>query len=540
MPKKQDEDVWGQSAGAIGALVIVLGCLMVIKDKLSLSWPTTVLLVFGVLVGLGYAAWWLKTHVPRWWAHAPDEGAPAALAQDAPAAMDGEMVAIEAAPAVHTELTSALVKAKAIEKDESILADDVETQKLPVGTRYNFLLPKSRTYDDVAKTMKSLASQLDVTSLHLKLERSRQSERRVGLLVLDDPPFTNAFPMPTRQVVRTFAGIPLGHDVTGELAGVPGFEKASMLVAGMTQTGKTTLVNGLVTCLLIAYGPDIDFYLLDGKFSGLVRFEKIAVRYESSNDPAVYESLLDELNAKSDDRHRQLESARRDGRPDPKFRQAIFIIDEASDFYATDGTKASKDRLTRITTKSVSLVRKSLESSVSVIMTTQRPSNRAIPVEVRDQFQYRVCLYVASEGGAKVVLGDSYFGTVAPIRPYLMDPDIEGQCVLYARGRSTLVRGFKFPDEDVRAIVGEVATQRNDEFVAMPETPLKRAIGLMQAQKAEFMATAELAPALGITETRPAMCGKQLSKLLGVAPGKDSEGTRGYWLADLTAAGMSG
>ncbi|MFE9413926.1 FtsK/SpoIIIE domain-containing protein [Streptomyces sp. NPDC006704] len=537
MPKKQDEDVWGQSAGAIGALVMVLGGLMVVKEKVGLGWPATVLLVVGVLMGLGYAAWWVKTRVPRWWAHTPGAAEPVALAQESQAEAGEDVV--DALEAAHPVLTGALVKAKAIGPDEVILAKDVKTEVLPVGTRFDFALPGARTPDDVAANLKKIASELDVTRLHLKMETSRKTERRVRLLVLDEPPFTHSFPLPTTQDIRTFAGVPLGHEVTGELAGVPGFEKASMMVAGMTQTGKTTLINGLITCLLIAYGPDIDLYLLDGKFSGLVRFEKIAVRYESSNQTSVYESMLNELNEISDDRHRQMEDARRNQRPDPKFRQIIFIIDEAADFYASDGSKESRESVARVTQKSKALVRKSLESSVAVILTTQRPSVRAIPVEVRDQFQYRLCLYVASKGGANVALGDSYFETVAPIAPHLMDMDVLGQAVLYARGRSTLVRGFQFDDSTVWGVVEDVAERRRQRFEATPDTPLKKAIGLMESKGVEFMATVDLAPALGVTvpDMEDAVeLGKALSARLGVPSSRGTKGVRGHRLAALKAA----
>ncbi|WP_372412303.1 FtsK/SpoIIIE domain-containing protein [Streptomyces luteireticuli] len=257
------EDVYGQSAGAIGGLIIVLGILYAIKDRTGLPWPAAVLLTVGVLVGLGYLAWRVKTEVVRRWARQPAEPSSAEVAQES--APDATAVV------VHPELTAALTRTGAIGKDEVIPLSDVRTEELSgIGTQYTFLVPKGRTHEDVAKQLGPVASMLGVTRLHLNLETSRRTEREVKLLKLHEPPFTRPFTAPTRQEIETFAGIPLGHDVTGRLAGVPTFDKASLLVAGMTQMGKTTLVNGLITCLLIAYG-EFELYLLDGKFCGLTR-----------------------------------------------------------------------------------------------------------------------------------------------------------------------------------------------------------------------------------------------------------------------------
>ncbi|MGW3030217.1 FtsK/SpoIIIE domain-containing protein [Streptomyces sp. NPDC001178] len=556
MARKQQhgkgEDAYGQAAGAIGGLVIVFGVLAVIKDKLGLSWPATVLFTAGTLVALGYLAWRIRWSLPRLWARQPaaspatppavlhQEASVPAVAALAPGAPVGAAsVAVEAAPSgdeSHPQLSMVLSRVGAISRDEHVRAGDVTIEDLPgIGTVYDFLVPEGRTHDDVAKRLGPIASMFGVTRLHLKLETSRKSERHVRLLVLSEPPFSSPFPSPTRQEIQTFVGVPLGHEVTGRLAGVPTFDKASLLVAGMTQMGKTTLVNGLITCLLIAYG-EFDLYLLDGKLCGLTKFEKLAIRYEASDDPAVLESMLDELLVRVDDRYTQLQDAIRNRQPTPVFKPVFFIIDEAADFYTDDGTKESKEQVRRVTDKSRSLVAKSLESGISTVMLTQRPAKDAIPVKVRDQFLYRMCLYVASEGSAKVALGDSYFDTVAPIHPALLDPDVKGQAVLFANGSSTLLRGFNFADEFIWGVVDEVYARRE---AAIPDSPLKQAIDLLRQNGAEFMLTSDLAPALGITDNRPGERGKQLSKLLGVAPGKDDKGARGYWLTDLTAAAMS-
>ncbi|MET7727531.1 FtsK/SpoIIIE domain-containing protein [Streptomyces mirabilis] len=530
------EDIYGQSAGAIGGLVIVLGILYAIKDKTGLPWPAAVLLTVGVLIGLGYAAWWVKTEVKRRWAREPAEASSKALAQESPsAAVNGA----ETAAPVHPELTVALARTGAIGKDEVVLLSDVRTEELSgIGTQYTFLVPKGRTHEDVAKQLGPIASMLGVTRLHLKLETSRYTEREVSLLKLHEPPFTRAFTAPTRQEIETFAGIPLGHDVTGRLAGVPTFDKASLLVAGMTQMGKTTLVNGLITCLLIAYG-EFELYLLDGKFCGLTRFEPIATRYESSDDPAVFWSMVQELNERSDSRYKKITEAIRNRQPVPKFKPVIFIVDEAADFFAPGSTNEEKDQAREIANDTRSLVSKSLESGISTVLMTQRPSTNAIPVMVRDQFLYRMCLYVASAGTAKVALGDTYFETIAPINPVLLDPDIKGQAVLFANGTSTLIRGFNFPDQFIWEVVDGIHVQQQATLEKAPETPLKQAIELMRSKELDFITSADLAPFLGVMEPDPTERGKKLSKLLGVPAGRGAKGVRGYHLAALTTAAMS-
>ncbi|KDN74824.1 hypothetical protein DF19_27455 [Streptomyces olindensis] len=543
--KKQQasDDMAGQAAGAIGVLAIAFGVLAAIKDKLGLSWPATVLLTAGAVVALGYGVWRLRTGGKQLLSGTarPSAGGRSALValkqDDVPvASLDGEQTDAEDVPA-HPELTAALRTAGVIGSEQVIRASEVTISQVQSGEVYDFLVPKGRTYEDVEKRLGNLAGMFGVTRLHLTLERSRDSERRVKLLKLHEPPFTRPFPAPTRQEIEAFAGVPLGHDVTGQLVGVPTFDKASLLVAGMTQMGKTTLVNGLITCLLIAYG-EFELYLLDGKFCGLTRFEPIATRYESSDDPAVFWDMVQELNARSDSRYAEITEAIRNRQPVPKFKPVIFIVDEAADFFASGATSEEKDQAKEIAKDTRQLVSKSLESGISTVLMTQRPSMNAIPVEVRDQFLYRMCLYVASAGTAKVALGDTYFETVAPISPMLLDPDIKGQAVLFVNGRSALIRGFNFDDKFIWDVVDEKLAKR---VKALPEeTPLRQAIDLMRSKGVDFMTTSDMAPALGILEDDPVERGKKLKKLLGGPPAEKNSQGRGYRLDGLIAFAQSG
>lgn len=536
------EDLYGQAAAGIGGLAIGFGVLAAIKDKLGLSWPATVALVAGLLVLLGYGAWRARGLIARLRAGAGTAAKDPAAANGQAAAETGThpelgvALPTDGAPGTvvpHPELTAALVTAGAIGRDEIIRADQVTITRVDTGTLLEFMVPPGKTYEDVEKRLGTLAGVFGVTRLHLTMMRSRDNERRVKILKLDAPPFSKPFPPPTRSEIEAFKGVALGHGVTGELVGIPTFDKASMLVAGMTQMGKTTLINGLITVLLIAYG-DFDLYLLDGKFCGLTRFEKRAARYESSDDPEVFESIVDELNARSDRRYQQITEAVRNRQPAPKFKPVLFIVDEAADFFANDESKEGREQARRIAEKTRSLVAKALESGISTVLMTQRPSTNAIPVMVRDQFLYRLSLYVASMGTAKVALGDTYFETIAPINPALLDPDIKGQGVLFANGRSTLLRGFWFSDEFIWGVVDEGSVQEEVRTEAEALSPLGKAIEAMRTAGVDFMATADLAPALGILEEDAAKRGKRLGALLGGKVQAARKGDiRGYYLADL-------
>ncbi|PRH76666.1 hypothetical protein C6N75_24390 [Streptomyces solincola] len=531
-----EDELWGQAAGAIGALVIVTGILVAIRDKLGLSWGATVLLVAGVLVALGYAAWRTRTWLLARWRSVPE-----------PAAGPADQAVEEAGPPVrpHPLLTTAFTKAGVIKVDQVIDADEVTVTQVSTGRIYEFLLPEGGKFEDVENRLAAVAGMFRATRLHLKVERSRREERRVKLLVLDDPPFTRPFPAPTRQEIKAHGGVPLGHEITGQVFGVETLDKASMLVAGMSQTGKTTLVNGMVTCLLIAY-ESFDLYLVDGKLAGFAHFSSACARFEASDDPAVFESVLDELNGRVEKRYTRMQEAKQNRQPAPRFKPVILIVDEVADFFADDGTQKGRDRAARITEKARKLTAKGLEAGVSVVLMTQRPDREAIPVKVRSQLQYRLCLYVDSSGTAKVALGDNYFDSVAPIHPKSLDPGIKGQAVLFARGTSTLIRGFDFPESFMWHVVDEAAArlQKSPKGAAAPETapasPVDQAIAVLQEREVDFMPTAELAPLLGIEETDPIARGKRLSKLLGVQAHRTSSGARGYLLTDLAAAADDG
>lgn len=536
------EDMYGQIAGGVGGLVVVFGVLAAIKDKLGLSWPATVALIVGLLVLLGYGAWRARRFLLRL------KGGPApAPATTAAVVAAGEVQAAADAVPVHPEMTAALVTAGAIGKDEVIRADEVSITPAGIGTQYEFLVPPGRTHVDVEKRLQELAGVMGVTRLHLTTERSRDNERRVKILKLSEPPFSRPFPHPTREEIKAFGGVPIGHDVTGKLAGIPTLSRASMLIAGMTQMGKTTLINGLITVLEIAY-EDFDLYLLDGKFCGLTRWEKLATRYESSDEPEIFESMVDELNGRADARYERMREAVRNREPAPRFKPVIFIVDEAADFFASDESREGREQARRITEKTRSLVSKSLESEISVILMTQRPSTDSIPVKVRDQFLIRMCLYVASSGTAKVALGDTYFDTVAPINPALLDPTIKGQGVLFANGRSTLIRGFNFPDEFIWSVVDEAIRAKGIEKAETsspaveeaPVSPIKKAIALLEREGADFISKADLAGELGVEEEDPVKRGSILDKMLGgKVPTHRTPKARGYLLADLQAAARS-
>ncbi|MFF0142380.1 FtsK/SpoIIIE domain-containing protein [Streptomyces sp. NPDC005227] len=529
------DDVWGQAAGAIGTLAIMFGILAAIKDRLGLSWLATVLVTGGFLVAVGYAAWRIRVFLLAWKAGgtpaAGEKKPAAALAQEAPA---------DEGPARDEDLTKALAACGAIGKDQFVLADESLVTPLPhvQGSRYEFKVPVGRTYKNVAAKAGVVAGALGATRLRTQVERGEPTERDVDMIVLAQPPFTQPFTPPTSEAIRAHGGIPFAHSMTGELVDIGDLSHGALFVAGMTQTGKSTLTVALLTCAYIAYGPELDVYLIEGKPGALVRFEKLAVRYESSSRTAVFDSMVCELLKKQQERYELDNEAMRKRQPKPRHRQVLFIADEVADYYVSDGSNEGRKERARLVKNSSELVRKGLECGITVVMMTQRPSDRAVPVEVRDQFKRRICLYVSGKGSAEVALGSDYFKTESPIHPALMDASIQGQGVYFDGVSSKLIRGIRFPDDFIWGVVDDVAARRQQRVEAAPDTPLKKAIALMQERNVDFIKSTDLGPELGIDETRPGELGKQLKDLLKVAPDATNQG-RGYRLEALTQAALS-
>jgi S-DNA-T family DNA segregation ATPase FtsK/SpoIIIE len=137
-----------------------------------------------------------------------------------------------------------------------------------------------------------------------------------------------------------------------------------------------------------------------------------------------------------------------------------------------------------------------------------------------------------------VALGSDYFKTESPIHPALMDASIQGQGVYFDGVSSKLVRGIRFEDEFIWGVVDDVLARREKRVEAAPDTPVKRALDIMQARGVDFIRSTELGPELGIEETRPGELGKQLKELLKVGPEATNNG-RGYKLATLKQAALS-
>ncbi|MER5512759.1 FtsK/SpoIIIE domain-containing protein [Streptomyces sp. NPDC002766] len=528
------DELYGQAAGGIGGLAAVFGILAAIKDKLGLSWPATVLLTAGTLVALGYAAWQARMRILALLAKQPGQ-----KAQKVSTALAQEAVA-EDAPARDEKLTKALVASGAIGRDQYIRADESVVTPLPygLGNRYEFKVPVGRTYQHVAAKAGVIAGALDATRLRTQVECGGPSARDVDMTVLNQPPFTQPFPPPTREQILSHGGVPFAHSMIGDLVTIDDFTKGALFVAGMTQTGKSTLTVALLTCAYIAYGPDLDVYLIEGKPGALVRFEKLAVRYEASSKAAVFDSMVCELLQKQQERYDLDNQAMRERKQKPRHRQILFIADEVADYYVSDGSKESIKEKARLVKNSSELVRKGLECGITVVMMTQRPSDRAVPVEVRDQFKRRICLYVSGKGSAQVALGSDYFKTQSPIHPALMDASIQGQGVYFDGVSSKLVRGIRFEDEFIWEVVDDVLARREKRVEAAPDTPVKKAVAIMQELGVDFIRSTELGPELGIDETRPGELGKQLKEMLKVGPEATNQG-RGYKLATLKQAALA-
>ncbi|MEK6721422.1 MAG: DNA translocase FtsK 4TM domain-containing protein [Chloroflexota bacterium] len=202
----------------------------------------------------------------------------------------------------------------------------------------------------------------------------------------------------------TFA---LGRDVAGRAQAVDLAKMPHLLIAGATGSGKSVMVNALITSLLCEATPDeVRMILMDLKrvelagYNGLPHL-LVPVITEPERARAALKWAVNEMEG----RYRRFAGATarnirgyNDTRADPEDRMPyiVIIIDELADLMMREG-KNIEEPIVR-------LAQKARATGIHMVLATQRPSVNVVTGLIKANFPSRIAFAMASQIDSRTIL----------------------------------------------------------------------------------------------------------------------------------------
>ena len=202
----------------------------------------------------------------------------------------------------------------------------------------------------------------------------------------------------------TFA---LGRDVAGRAQAVDLAKMPHLLIAGATGSGKSVMVNALITSLLCNSTPhDVRMILMDLKRVELASYNGlphllVPVITEPERAKAALKWAVNEMEG----RYRRFAGATarnirayNETRADPEDRMPyiVIIIDELADLMMREG-KNVEDPIVR-------LAQKARATGIHMVLATQRPSVNVVTGLIKANFPSRIAFAMASQIDSRTIL----------------------------------------------------------------------------------------------------------------------------------------
>ncbi len=202
----------------------------------------------------------------------------------------------------------------------------------------------------------------------------------------------------------TFA---LGRDVAGRAQAVDLAKMPHLLIAGATGSGKSVMVNALITSLLCNVSPDdVRLILMDLKRVELAAYNGlphllVPVLTEPDRAKAALKWAVNEMEG----RYRRFAGASarnirayNDTRADPADRMPyiVIVVDELADLMMREG-KNVEDPIVR-------LAQKARATGIHMVLATQRPSVNVVTGLIKANFPSRIAFAMASQIDSRTIL----------------------------------------------------------------------------------------------------------------------------------------
>jgi S-DNA-T family DNA segregation ATPase FtsK/SpoIIIE len=199
----------------------------------------------------------------------------------------------------------------------------------------------------------------------------------------------------------------LGRDVAGKATAVDLARMPHLLIAGATGSGKSVMVNALITSLLCKADPtEVRMILMDLKRVELAGYNGLPHLYVPViTEPERAKSALKWAVNEMEARYRRFAGATarnirgyNESRADPADRlpYIVIVIDELADLMMREG-KNIEDPIVR-------LAQKARATGIHMVLATQRPSVNVVTGLIKANFPSRIAFAMASQIDSRTIL----------------------------------------------------------------------------------------------------------------------------------------
>jgi len=202
----------------------------------------------------------------------------------------------------------------------------------------------------------------------------------------------------------TFA---LGRDVAGHARAVDLAKMPHLLIAGATGSGKSVMVNALITSLLMKATPDdVRLILTDLKRVELASYNELPhLLVPVITEPGQAKAALKWAVAEMEFRYKRFAGATARNitaynesrvKPEDRLPYIVIIVDELADLMMREG-KAVEDPIVR-------LAQKARATGIHMVLATQRPSVNVVTGLIKANFPSRIAFAMASQIDSRTIL----------------------------------------------------------------------------------------------------------------------------------------
>jgi S-DNA-T family DNA segregation ATPase FtsK/SpoIIIE len=258
--------------------------------------------------------------------------------------------------------------------------------------------------------------------------------------------------------------IPLGKDVNGHVQTMDLSKMPHLLIAGATGSGKSVMINVIITSILMTAKPDqVRMMLIDPKKVELSVYNGVPhlltpVVTEAKLAPSALNKVLKEM----EHRYERFAAAgvRNMGEYNKKVAQSddpamtkmpyiVVIVDELSDLMMVAGNE--------VETAIVRLAQMARAAGIHIIIATQRPSVDVITGLIKANIPSRIAFAVSSGVDSRTILDANGAEKLLGRGDMLYKP-IDASSPMR-------IQGAFIPSEDVEAVVSAITDQVQPEYI---------------------------------------------------------------------------